>query len=512
MSEVAQDYVISASTLVMRVRELVTEALAIQCDGGTVMNMRDWCQNLRGCHSTCTLLETYERTGDARFAERAQVCGGRCMGWDYVGASQGQGACSEGAEEWQGHLWKRSDEIDFNTLGLHPAGCPLKGFRNKGSAHLRVACGQRFLEPWHRKLCAVEEALRSIEGLAWTGKRLFQAALVAEAARKSIRGALAMASCGARHRSDPWTLGSALAWTCGAKRPPTVKHLLREASRCVQEVVGNVCTAVVLVGILSSKPSPIVSLSAAPPERRRTSGGVRAAPSESQEAPPDSQDLPVTQPVSHSDPAAHVSAAEAEQIVRAQEAGFIERMLDAEPWNDQEEADRDRIVLGNINRFTKDLAELLREGVSLKPCREALEAAGYPFRTPEGAMLAVHPHQHPGVRRALADIDLKPSNLVFAESLEHLLEEAFSRCRSKGAWMRERLPLDVELDGSQASRAGSHQEPEGDQEDAAPSFTRIRTIRTFVHADIVGTDQETAHVTASTTDCHMENPRLAGRG
>ena len=117
-------------------------------------------------------------------------------------------------------------------------------------------------------------------------------------------------------------------------------------------------------------------------------------------------------------PAAQIDGNEAEQIVLVQEGGWVHRAewnLGARPLGDE------GIWLGNIDRFTKTLSELLREGESLKPCRQALDLAGFPFKTVGGTMIVVHPYQYRRVQRAVKAIELKPSYIIFAESLEYLI-------------------------------------------------------------------------------------------
>jgi hypothetical protein len=159
----------------------------------------------------------------------------------------------------------------------------------------------------------------------------------------------------------------------------------------------------------------------------------------------------VIEPVIHPDMPAQIDEREAAEIVALQQFGFIERNLacggvaDCEPQL-EELADsltatgNERVILGKLNRLPKALSEELSSGASLRACRDALEAAGHPFKLLCGTPVFVHPSQYRAVVSALSVYDLRPYHVVFSEAFEHLLEEAMGH--HKGAWFSTSTPVE----------------------------------------------------------------------
>ena len=87
--------------------------------------------------------------------------------------------------------------------------------------------------------------------------------------------------------------------------------------------------------------------------------------------------------------------------------------------------------------------KLMETYPALKRCRESLERAGYNWKTPAGALVFVNPSQYPIIQQAMHKLDLQPDVIVFAESCEYLIEEAFDSCTTPGAWIKARSLLEV---------------------------------------------------------------------
>ena len=101
----------------------------------------------------------------------------------------------------------------------------------------------------------------------------------------------------------------------------------------------------------------------------------------------------------------------------------------------------DRIFIGKLRKVSHMswLRAELSRGPSLRSCREALEEAGLSWLLLSGAMVFVHPRQYPDALASLGADDLMPRDVVFAESLDHLVREALARC--KGTWRYSISPV-----------------------------------------------------------------------
>lgn len=187
----------------------------------------------------------------------------------------------------------------------------------------------------------------------------------------------------------------------------------------------------------------------------------------------------VSFPVVHLDPPARISEQEASQIVSEQHAGFVERNLGCSfgsATSDAEDTEiQDAVFLSKLNRNPKELRRAFLEGLPLKECRATLEAEGYPVKHISGALCFVHPEQYRLTLHFLSSIELKPDHLVFAQSLEHLVQETmlpWAQGRGIQCKSREQLKL------SNSSCAACA----GDSELQDPSMNTLELIveRTFL--------------------------------
>lgn len=148
--------------------------------------------------------------------------------------------------------------------------------------------------------------------------------------------------------------------------------------------------------------------------------------------------------VAHVDPAAKIPPVEAAEIVRIQEADFVQMNLGSGAWIEPEE----RVMLIQLNRTSADLADALTEGAAMEPIRSEMQSNNCPFRLPDtGTFIFVRPWQYrPACEAAFAlhPQSLKSSHVIFVESVEHLLEEVIDGIKGKGVWAkyREHLVMD----------------------------------------------------------------------
>merc|ERR1712118_459846 len=91
----------------------------------------------------------------------------------------------------------------------------------------------------------------------------------------------------------------------------------------------------------------------------------------------------------------------------------------------------------------------------MRPCRDALESDGFTWKDRSGALIFVHPPQHRAVMWKLVDmkIELKPSHIMFAQSLERLVDEALHACN--GVCKKGRKSFSVDASFSDGASAGS---------------------------------------------------------
>ncbi|CAE7772559.1 unnamed protein product [Symbiodinium sp. CCMP2592] len=101
----------------------------------------------------------------------------------------------------------------------------------------------------------------------------------------------------------------------------------------------------------------------------------------------------------------------------------------------------EKIYLGKLNRIPGQLLRELASGPALQPCRRALEAEGLPWKLSSGAFMFVSPFQHVDAMTTLADEQLHPDNIIFAESLEYLIDEVLGQ---HGTWMKDRSTIGMD--------------------------------------------------------------------
>lgn len=163
------------------------------------------------------------------------------------------------------------------------------------------------------------------------------------------------------------------------------------------------------------------------------------------------------------------------------------------------------IFLGKLNRIPRRLLEAFCTGRSLRSCREALEAAGHRWKLSSGAMVFVHPWQYRLAERALQGHELHPDNIVFAQSIEYLVEECLSVAVGevgRRTWVKSREPLDLP-EYSEVATVGDFAEDADST--LADSFV---TQRTFLC--LAASRRPAAAVTQSTTEADSRkgvNPR-----
>mmetsp|Transcript_61397 Transcript_61397/g.155078 ORF Transcript_61397/g.155078 Transcript_61397/m.155078 type:complete len:732 (+) Transcript_61397:41-2236(+) len=173
---------------------------------------------------------------------------------------------------------------------------------------------------------------------------------------------------------------------------------------------------------------------------------------------------------------------------------------------------QDVVFLGKLNRMPKQVREMLSQGASLRPLREALATEGLSWKLVCGTMVFVHPWQYQMVMEALNGRQLHPDHVVFAQSVEYLVEEVLARC--KGTWMRSRDPMASSIPSpgsaacseevaSDAGMHGSEAEPDMTAADAASLVDwELKVVRTFLCCVL---QDSTDNATVSTTALHCPN-------
>jgi hypothetical protein len=244
---------------------------------------------------------------------------------------------------------------------------------------------------------------------------------------------------------------------------------------------------------------------------------------------------PVIQSIAHTEQPAEIDEREAAEFVALQHAGFVERNLGRTSSDDQVDCEskedhdagsqspeeEDRVILGKLNRMSKELRAELSDGASLRSCRDALEAAGHPWKLLSGTLVFVHPWQYRAVISALSCDELRPHQVVFAESLAYLLEETLARY--KGSWLTACAPVKESIASASqvgtASEAGSIQDVQSSvfhgmkagHESAEDEDKLVMCVqRTFV-CIVHRLGSLERHVTASSTDAHcpgFAKPRI----
>mmetsp|Transcript_75311 Transcript_75311/g.161354 ORF Transcript_75311/g.161354 Transcript_75311/m.161354 type:complete len:546 (-) Transcript_75311:104-1741(-) len=174
-------------------------------------------------------------------------------------------------------------------------------------------------------------------------------------------------------------------------------------------------------------------------------------------------DFTVIEEVIHADPAAEIHPGEAAQLAAIQHAGFIERNLGV----GFEPEEQEQLLLLHFNRTSQEMVLALSEGPALKPCRTALENAGFQHMLASGAFVFVQPWQyHMGIGAAqerLGAHGLKSSHIIVAQSLEYLVEESLGSIKG-GIWAKDRQQLllsEDQIDMSSQTACASQPASEG---------------------------------------------------
>jgi len=216
----------------------------------------------------------------------------------------------------------------------------------------------------------------------------------------------------------------------------------------------------------------------------------------------------------HADQPTTIDQREAAQFSAEQHVGFIERNLGTmvdKPTVYTDDGLQEGLLMCKINRNSKQLRSELMEGPSLQRCRDALAANGNLWKDLSGALIFTHPLQYRMALVGLKHTQLQADHIVFAESLEYLVEEAMSRCKS--AWMKIRVAISGS--SSEIATFGGGEEIESVSGGSTSSeqldwseYAEIVVQRTFI--TLVLRHAAESEATKSTTDAHLHstaNPR-----
>ncbi|CAE7610968.1 unnamed protein product [Symbiodinium sp. CCMP2592] len=151
-------------------------------------------------------------------------------------------------------------------------------------------------------------------------------------------------------------------------------------------------------------------------------------------------------------------------------------------------------------------------GAALQPSRLWLESEGLPWKLPSGALMFVSPSQHEDAVTALADEQLCPDHIIFAESLEYLICEVLEK---HWIWIKDRNEIAMHDIGVRSDSGAEAGDRESDAErrrqaflaDYGSEWDHYSLIdRTFLCLAPV---RSSRMVTASTTDARdpKANPR-----
>jgi hypothetical protein len=191
----------------------------------------------------------------------------------------------------------------------------------------------------------------------------------------------------------------------------------------------------------------------------------------------DMQFSQVFESVPHMEPAAHIDEHEAREFVAQQEACFVERNLQHDEHGLCDVDPDDALFVCKLNRNPKVLRKALCGGRALQSCRAALEEAGYNWKLDSGTLVFVHPWQYLAAIHSLRNWHTQPDNIVFAKSVEHLVDEtiAESVAGGWGAWAKHCLPLSI-ANESEAATAGNSEQASLDQGSQAASVEEGRAL------------------------------------
>jgi len=490
MAEVAMKYLARVEELTENACGKIGLAIEQQCQEPV-------CIGHRMCHRKCMLKEWFRMTGDPSFN---CSCAGRCVAWDLVlRPEEHQGEC---IQIWCGRHFIRCPEVDMESeefrLGLHSQHCFWARRRN---TYRGKKCQHGVVSDDHaNQLKIAQQKLQlTAQELSKNSARFNRLLLRTESVLQSL--ARTTASCGAALHIENEVF---LCRRVGDH--PKVRAFLEAACADVYELFHALSTVAVLGSLLEKKVvMPATSLpvnltlvpeSDAPTQQDDESGGS-----------PEDTYTEVIQKVFHPEPPAIIPPEEAQVFVDVQEAGLISRMIDKTMDSDlQSDPGFDPILVGRVNRMPRALRVHLAESNSLRQCRRALEDAGLPTQTAEGALMFIKPDQYPEVLRAvrLSTLTLSPSDIIFALSFEHLLAEALDSdsFNGQGCWFRSQKEL-----GANSAEDFLNLSSDSGRESSSLEYT-VCVHRSFL---VCMPTRATAmdDVTVSTTDLRGPNPRQA---
>lgn len=172
----------------------------------------------------------------------------------------------------------------------------------------------------------------------------------------------------------------------------------------------------------------------------------------------------VIEEVGHVEPAAHILPAEARDLVAIQEADFIQRNLLSGSAPEPTEG----ILLIQLNRTPAALVTALLEGGALSSIRRDMQEESCNTRLESGTFIFVKPWQYQSAIEAAMETlhprKLKSSHVIFAKSVEHLLEEAMNGILGDGVWAKYQQDLvstpamftDISVSASSESNPSSY--------------------------------------------------------
>jgi len=228
-----------------------------------------------------------------------------------------------------------------------------------------------------------------------------------------------------------------------------------------------------------------------------------------------------------SEPVAIISEAEAMAAARALWEASVESRIASSSSDEQclqamgisenlcRSKEPEIIFLGKLNRITRELLKGFAEGASMRPCRDALLAQGFSWNLGSGAMIFVYPWQYSEVMVSPGAKHLHPDHVVFAESVDYLVEEVLE---GHNVWMKARSPLDVGDVGRDVMTSSSHDSgckadvggdggrgtEQNTREFDVPWTPLVTVERTFLCLVPPNPVQDSA-VTVSSIDVHNQN-------
>jgi len=259
----------------------------------------------------------------------------------------------------------------------------------------------------------------------------------------------------------------------------------------------------------------------------------------------------VIQEVEHPDDPAEIDPDEATLFGEVQQAGFIERLVGTQvdvPSNSAEPVSRASSGESVLNiRFgsspgggpgPEEFRMTLLRGKEFERYRNDLIQAGHSCELESGALIFVPPELYGETVGALDGVELRPYNVVIAESFEYVLDELLNKIPfkrrpkvksprqvlqlpSQRSGNSDRMSIDtcvapsvrMSVDASSSSGAASTRArpcSEGGDE-VPPAFGAYVVSRTFVHFPSSVRDR-TSVVQSSTDSAGLQATELSARG